>query len=243
MSLNALLMCRDQQSVRVLAAAMKELEIEQEACGSAPQALELLAQRYYSALVVDFDLPTASQLVRLARMAPAQRRPVVFAMIGARTDVGGTFQSGANFVLYKPLVVSQVLRSLRAGRGFMRADRRRAPRQKIETLVYLRFGDLCAVPAMVLNLSERGLAVEAAQPLPAGRVPLRFILPGSAHLIEGEGEVIWSDEGGRAGILFNELSASSIKELKQWLAKRTAKKTVARVHPRSQKSRLPASTA
>jgi DNA-binding response OmpR family regulator len=113
-----------------LAAAMKELEIEQEACGSAPQALELLAQRYYSALVVDFDLPTASQLVRLARMAPAQRRPVVFAMIGARTDVGGTFQSGANFVLYKPLVVSQVLRSLRAGRGFMRADRRRAPRQK-----------------------------------------------------------------------------------------------------------------
>ena len=92
MSLNALLMCREPQSVRVLAAALTELQIEQEVCGSVPQALELLAQKYYSVLIVDFDLPTTSQLVRLARMAPAQRRPIVFAMIGARTDVGGTFQ-------------------------------------------------------------------------------------------------------------------------------------------------------
>ena len=228
MRLNGLLMCREPQSLRVLAAAMDTLEIEQEVCVSAPQALELLAQRFYSALVVDFDLPTASQLVRLARMAPPQRRPVVFAMIGALTDVGTTYQSGANFVLYKPLLASQVRRSLRAGRGFMQADRRRSPRHKMETLVYLRLGDVCSVPALVLNVSERGLAVQAAEPLPAGRLPLRFILPGTAHLIEGSGEVIWADEGGRAGIFFSELSASSASELKSWLNKRTPKKSAAR---------------
>lgn len=94
-----LLMCREPQSLRVLAAAMDKLEIEQEVCVSSLQAMELLGQRSYSALVVDFALPTAGQLVRLARMAPAQRRPVVFAMIGALTEVGHTYQSGANFVL------------------------------------------------------------------------------------------------------------------------------------------------
>ena len=233
MRLNALLVCREPQSLRVLAAAMDTLEVEQEVCVSAPQALELLAQRFYSALVVDFDLPTAGQLVRLARLAPSQRRPVVFAMIGALTAVGGTYQSGANFVFYKPLVVSQVLRSLRAGRGFMQADRRRSARHRMETLVYLRLGDVCSVPALVLNVSQRGLAVQSAEPLPAGRLPLRFILPGTAHLIEGSGEVIWADEGGRAGILFRELSASSAEELKTWLNKRTPKKGAAGAIPGS----------
>jgi DNA-binding NarL/FixJ family response regulator len=240
MSLNALLVCREPQSLRVLAAVLDRLEIEQEVCVSAPQALELLAQRFYSTLVVDFDLPTAAQLVRLARMAPPQRRPVVFAMIGALTDVGATYQSGANFVLYKPLLVSQVLRSLRAGRGFMQPDRRRSPRHKMETIVYLRLGDVCSVPALVLNVSERGLAVQAAEPLPAGRLPLRFILPGTAHLIEGSGEVVWADEGGRAGILFTELSDSSLHELKRWLSKRVPKKGVAGRLPGSHRPRATA---
>ena len=240
MRLNVLLMCREPQSLRVLAAAMDKLGIEQEVCLSAPQAMELLAQRSYSALVVGFDLPTAGPLVRLARLAPAQRRPVVFAMIGALTEVGYTYQSGANFVLYKSLEMAQVLRSLRAGRGFMQPDRRRSPRHKMETLVYLRLGDVCSVPALVVNVSERGMAVQAAEPLPAGRLPLRFILPGTAHLIEGSGEVIWADEGGRAGILFSELSASCLIELRSWLNKRGARKSSARAFPGSPRPRSPA---
>ncbi len=111
---------------------MNELGIEQEICASAAEALELLALRYFSALVVDFDLLSAAQVARMARLAPPQRRPVVFAMIGTRTDVADSFQSGANFVLYKPLVLAQVSRSLRAGKGFMQADRRRSPRLKLE---------------------------------------------------------------------------------------------------------------
>jgi DNA-binding response OmpR family regulator len=236
MKLNALLMCREPQSARVLAAALEQLKIEQEICGSTAEALELLAQGHYSALVADFDVALAAQLVRLARMAPSQRRPVVFGLIGALTNVSDAFQSGSNFVFYKPLVVSQVLRTLRQGRIFMRPDRRRSMRHQLETLVYLRFGDLCTVPAVVINLSERGLAVQAAQLLPAGRMPLRFILPGTEYLIEGDGEVIWADEDGRAGILFNELSGRSVQELRAWLAKQIHKKGTDRVRVHSAES-------
>ena len=217
MKLNALLMCREPQSARVLAASLKELKIEQEVCASTSEALELLAQRFYSALLADFDLSMASQLVRLARMAPAQRRPVVFGIIGALTHVGNAFQSGANFVLYKPLVLSQVSRTLRGGRVFMRRDRRDPSRQQLETLVYLRFGD-GSVPAILVNVSQRGLAVQAAQPLPRGRLRLHFILPGAEHLVEGTGEVIWADDNGRAGILFKQLPPDSANQLKLWIA-------------------------
>src|SRR5215470_8104489 len=147
MRLNALLMCRDQQSKRLLASAFDTLEIQHETCSSASEAMERLAHGYYGALILDFDLPNAVLLVRMARSAPAQRRPVVFAMIGALTEIAATFQAGANFVIYKPLVSEQVLRSLRAGKAFMRADRRHSPRQKLETLVYLQFG-IAAMPAM-----------------------------------------------------------------------------------------------
>ena len=124
MKLNALLMCREQASLPVLIGALEELGIDEEMCASAAEAMELLALGYYSALVVDFSLGGAAQVAHMARLTPAQRRPVVFAMIDARTDIAAAFQAGANFVLYKPLVEGQVLRSLRAGRAFMLPDRR-----------------------------------------------------------------------------------------------------------------------
>lgn len=224
MRLNALLMCRDHESLRMLVGALDELEIDEEVCVSEAEAMELMALGHYSALVVDFDLPGAGQLARMARLAPAQRRPVVFAMINELTDIGSTFQAGANFVLYKPLVRDQMMRSLRAGRVFMLPDRRRSARLKTDALVYLRFGDVCPIPALVLDISEDGLSVQASEPLPAAELPLRFILPGTTYMIEGNGEVTWADDSGRGGIFFSELAPAARRQLKTWLSKRDKKK-------------------
>lgn len=221
MKLNVLLVSRDSGALQVLCAALDDLKITQEGCTAVPDALELLALEHYSALVVDFDLPGATHIVHMARMAPAQRRPVVFALLSPHADVAETFQCGANFILYKPLELDQMRRSLRAGRAFMRPDRRRSARHKTESLVYLRFGDLCPTPAIVLDLNERGLSIQAAEPLPSTPIPLRFILPGTEYLLEGQGDVIWADEDGRAGILFTDLPESSRKQLKLWVMKRS----------------------
>jgi hypothetical protein len=224
MRLNSLLMCRDQQPLKLIGAALDQLEIEQEICWGAPDALELLGRGYYSALVLDFDLPGAAQVARMARCASARRRPVVFAMISALTDVGATYQAGANFVLYKPLVYSQVLRSLRAASGFMQPDRRRSPRQKLETIVYLQYG-IAALPALMIDLNERGMSLQAPEHLPAvPEVPLRFVLPGTNNMVEAKGEIIWADENGRAGMLFSGLSAHSRKFLRAWLHRQSSKR-------------------
>jgi len=224
MELNALLMCREHESLRMLVAALDEFGIDEEVCTTEPEAMQLLALGYYSALVVDFDLPDAAQVVRMAHLAPAKRRPVVFGLIGPQTDVASTFQAGANFVLYKPLVREQMERSLRAGQAFMRPDRRKSRRQKMESLVYLRFGDVCPLPALVLEISEDGLSVQASEPLPAAELPLRFILPGTTYMLEGSGEVTWADDMGRGGIFFSKMSPSARRQLQAWLAKRDSKK-------------------
>jgi CheY-like chemotaxis protein len=208
--------------MRVLTSALDELEIEHQVCLSAAEAAELLVQGHYSALVLDFALPGAAQVARMARMASPQRRPVVFAMLGVLTPVCGALQAGVNFVLYKPLVFEQVMRTLRAGQMFMRPSRRPSPRHKLEALVYLQLG-VAALPAIVLDLSERGLALQAAEPLPpVQNVPLRFVLPGTTHMVEATGEVIWADDEGRAGMFFSQLTAESRGYLKDWLTKQAA---------------------
>ena len=119
----------------------------------------------------------------------------------------------------------------------MRPDRRNSPRQSLESLVYLQFG-IAALPAMVLDLNQNGMALQAPEPLPpVQQVPLRFVLPGTTNMVEGMGEVIWADDGGRAGMLFSRLTPASRKYLKQWFGKRDSKKTVSRPAVRGAKAR------
>jgi len=223
MKLSALLVSQDRPSLRVLAALLDVLHIEHQTCVSSGEAVELLVKGHHSALMLDFDLPGAGQVARLARMASLPRRPVVFAMVSAFTPVGGAFQSGVNFILYKPLVYEQVARSLRAAQGAMKPNPRHSPRHPLEALVYLRLG-VTALPAIVLDLSEQGLALQAPEPLPRiQNVPLRFVLPGTTHLVEATGRVIWADSDGRAGMFFSRLTPASRHHLKNWLTKRGAK--------------------
>src|SRR2546422_11488471 len=83
---------------------------------------------------------------------------------------------------------------------------------------------MTAWTGMVLALSEQGISLQSPEPLPpVQEVPLRFVLPETSYMVEGTGEVIWTDEHGRAGVLFSRLTAASRKHLKQWLVKGGAK--------------------
>jgi hypothetical protein len=108
----------------------------------------------------------------------------------------------------------------------------------LESLVYLQFG-VASLPAMVLDLNQNGMALQAPEPLPpVQQVPLRFVLPGTDDMVQGMGEVIWADDGGRAGMLFSRLTPASRKYLKQWFGKRDSKKkTASRAAVRPEKAR------
>ena len=159
MKLNALVMSRSHSSLRTLVAAFAELGIEYQVSPSASETMETLATGYHSALIVDFDLPHAVQVVKMARMASGKRRSVLFGMVGVGKSVGDVFQAGANFVLYKPLDLLQVLHSLRATQGFMQEDRRGTSRKKSESLVYLQLSS-GSTPALVQDLTEHSHRVD-----------------------------------------------------------------------------------
>jgi DNA-binding response OmpR family regulator len=225
MRINALVMSRSYATVKVLVSAFAELGIEYRVSASTAETLEILTSEHHSALIVDFDLPDSVAVVKMTRTLSDKRRPVVFGMIGATTPVDSVFQAGANFVLYKPLDLLQVLHSFRAARGFMREDRRRAVRQKSETLAYLQF-PTGIVPALVVEVTEQGLSLQAAEALtPARQVPLRFLLLGTTHVVHASADFIWTDGNGRAGVFFSNIAAGCRRDLQAWLKKHGAKKS------------------
>jgi hypothetical protein len=109
----------------------------------------------------------------------------------------------------------------------MQSDHRRSSRQKSEALAYLQLPG-GTVPALVQDLTEQGLSVQAAEPLmPFRGVPLRFLLPGTTNVVQATGDFIWADKAGRAGLFFTEMPVACRRDLEAWLRKRHAKKSEA----------------
>lgn len=243
----AALFCHHAPSLRILKTALDEAGIDYLLCRSQQQALELMLGGECPILIADFALPEAAELVRLAALLPPPQKPIVLAVAEEYPGTGEAFQSGANRILYSPLAGAQVRDALqeilqnsrkRVHRGrktsfakstngarskkfssLTKNDRRAASRTGIKTLVHLEL-ETGTLPAIGVDLSEQGLAVQAPEPIPArARMPFRCLLPGTGHTLSGLADVIWTDAQGRAGMFFSHLPPTSRKLLKHWLAR------------------------
>src|ERR1700722_13018751 len=114
-------------------------------------------------------------------------------------------------------------------------ERRHAVRQKMHTPVYVSFNTPQSGAVVdlseLLDLHEDGFAVQTALPVPlqstalnnSGRlevnraVTLCLDLPETRQFVHGSGQVMWTDDTGRAGIRFSFLPDGSRQVLKEWL--------------------------
>jgi DNA-binding response OmpR family regulator len=220
---NALVVSRDRSSLLLLQTTLDVLEVESKVCYTAEEGVDAVVNDDYAAVVLDLDLQGVTQVAKMARIACPERKPLIGAMMGFTTPVSGAFQAGINFVLHKPLNVEEVTRTLNASKKALRSNRRQSSRLKMKALVHLEFPGR-AMPALAIDLSEQGVALQAPEPLPPSKVvELKFMLPGTSCKVEGQCDVIWSSEDGRAGMFFSHITPSSRKHLKMWLSQHGAK--------------------
>ena len=97
------------------------------------------------------------------------------------------------------------------------AERRLHARRQDIALAYVEIGE--SNGGIILNISEGGLVLTAAEPLPDDCLPLmRFQLPGSSDWIEASGEVAWISESKReAGMRFVDISEDARNRIKNWM--------------------------
>ena len=216
MSLQALLVSRDEDAVPVLEGVTRELDVASEVCADLQPAVERLAQGGISAVVVDYDVEHAAELLKLVRHNYAGSC-VALAMVKGLTSIQAAYDMGANFVLIKPVTPDSASRSLGEATALLRRMKRRPSRLVVPTLAYVNFeGELD--PAIILDISEGGMAIQALQPVKASS-PLRlhFDLPGSLSNMTLTAQIAWADSSGRAGLRFLDLSENELKRIRQWV--------------------------
>jgi CheY-like chemotaxis protein len=157
-------------------------------------------------------------LLRGIRQTQSNAKSVAFAVVNGKTTTQEAFQSGANFVLQKPLTPLHATRCLNAALNFMVREQRRYYRHPVEIPLRIALADKHELSATTTNVSEGGMAIRLIGKLLQGaQAQLRFTLPGANISLELKGQVAWADGTGHAGIRFVEVPQSSQYQLEKWL--------------------------
>ena len=218
MTFQALLVSKDEEAVGVLTAVLSGFGLGVQPCGY-PDAVERLSEEKFDAVLVDFDDPHNAALVLQNASQPATgNNAVTIALLSDKAKVRKVFGAGANFVLYKPVSEAQAQVSLRAATALIKRERRRSFRVPVQVPLQLRVENGAETEAILLDLSEGGMDVLAAQPLyPSAAVSARFSLPGAGE-IEPHGEVAWANPNGQSGVRFTDIGEPLRNTLRQWVA-------------------------
>jgi CheY-like chemotaxis protein len=223
MSAHSLLLAHDPELLTVLRGVLEELGIHVEICAARELALERLAEQKFDLVVLDWEeFEGASFLVFNTRLTSHNKESVVIAVVSGVVAMRNAQTVGANFILCKPLLPEPVRRTVRAASTLFTGAEPRHVRHVVKSLSFVSL-ETPREPAVLLNLSQGGMAVQALEPLAPGRVmQLRFDLPKETLRVEAQGEIVWSDPSGRAGIRFIDMPATSQHNLQEWVARMEA---------------------
>ncbi len=217
MEMKALLLCEESESIYVLSDVLGDLEVAVELCHDRDQALDRLVHEKYEAVIVDCQVAEAADMLRYVRLTGDNKNAISLALVENLAAMQGALDNGANFVLCKPLAAEAVARTVRAMKGLIFRMGRRSVRVQVQTLAFVEMNSL-SEQAIILDLSEGGMAIQALAPVEASRVILlRFDLPGTKKRLQLNGEIAWADASGRAGIRFVDVPQQCAGALKDWI--------------------------
>lgn len=212
-----MVLSRDTDKVAVLMRALSRLDIDVVVCSDPSSALSLIDRKKFEAVVIDFGVPGADSLLQDIQRQ-REGKTMVAAILNPQTTAREAFALGARFVLYEPITPDRALQGLRAVRSLLYPQRRQQLRKPAYAPVSLRFIPGRETKAVVLNVSEGGIAIRLPEPATVRQsVRARFNLPGMRDAIDVQGQIAWVDKNGRAGIRFIRISSQLHAQLKQWL--------------------------
>jgi DNA-binding response OmpR family regulator len=222
MNLDSLLISRDAALLGVLRPALEKISVDVQVCAGAQLGGDLLAKRKFDAVIIDCDdLQNGFELMRGLRQTQSNARSVAFAVVNGKTTTQEAFQSGANFVLQKPLTPLHAARCFNAALNFMVRERRRYFRHPVDMPLRISLPTNQELTATATNVSEGGMAIRILGKVQKDvRAQFRFTLPEANITLDLKGEVAWADGTGHAGIRFVEVPQSSQYQLEKWLTDR-----------------------
>lgn len=217
MNLQALLVSSDDSAADVLGRVLSSFEIAMDRSSDPETTLTRIQQQRFDALIVDFDEAQLAEAV-LQETKRLGINPISIALVADPSNVRDILNSGAHFVLYKPISEEAAKAGLRPAAGLLGRERRRAFRVPVQAAVEITLPDARKLDGILLDISETGMDVLTAEPQVSGALlAFHFQLPDGSVEVEAHGQVAWANSNGQTGVRFLDLSESSQAKLKEWL--------------------------
>jgi DNA-binding response OmpR family regulator len=218
MTLQSLLVSKDDYSAEVLGRALANCAIAVERFSELEIALHRLGEQRFDCLIVDFDdADTALKLLQMATQ-PKPAALISVALLSDDSSVRQVLKTGAKFILHKPVSAEQATATLAAATALLRRERRRSFRVPVQAPVQVALSGGDQIEGIMLDLSQTGMDLLAAQPLDrTAQIGLRFTLPDGSLEVDTHGEIAWANPNGQSGVRFLDLPESQVEKLKTWL--------------------------
>src|SRR5277367_570113 len=206
MNLDSLLITGDAALLGVLRPALEKISVDIEVCPGSKAGSDILSKRKFDAVIIDCDdLQSGFDLLKNLRQTQSNAKSVAFAVLNGKTTTQEAFQSGANFVLQKPLTPLHAARCLNAALNFMVRERRRYYRHPVDMPMRISVAEGRDLTATATNISEGGMAIRVIGKLAKdAKIHVHFTLPETGTSLELTGSVAWADGTSHVGIRFVE---------------------------------------
>jgi CheY-like chemotaxis protein len=182
-------------------------------------ALEVAGRRHFDGLVIDCDQVVGGvEALTKIRNSRSNKNALIIAVINGLTSVETALDSGANFVLSKPVQEARLQSVFDIAFPKMECEHRRYFRYETDLPVRLRnhLGESFTV--RMKNVSEGGLALKLGEPVNlTGVVPVEFDIPSiEPQAFQAKADVVWSNSF-EVGLRFLYVEKESGIALKSWL--------------------------
>jgi CheY-like chemotaxis protein len=217
---SALLLMPEEASLSMAKRVLESFGIGVQTVSSIFEAEKMLRSSRLDLAICDFDLPRAADLSLL--QASSRWRGVAIGLMPAAYLDESTHKR-IQIRVPKPVSMDMLVRSLKASYTSI-AQKRIAtyrhivPVKLVSGTLNHRGWQRTLHQVSVLNVSQTGLCLNAAEPLPHGAsVTMSLVLPESSFSLHASGNVVWSHSSGRAGVAFERSDCPEMKRLQERL--------------------------
>src|ERR1041384_1868267 len=221
---SALLLLSDEPSLNLAKRVMETFGISVFAASSVLDAERILHNTRLDLAICDFEMPFAADL---SILQPSSRWRGLSIGLMPSARLNDSSHKRVQVRVPKPVSVDILVRSLKAcytnmAQQRIAAYRHTLPVKLVSGTLAHRGWQRTLQQVSVLNMSQTGLCLNAAEPLPHGAsIRMNLMLPETPSSLHASGHVVWSHSNGRTGGAFDGAADPDMKKfqerLKMWL--------------------------
>ena len=225
LDMHTLLLCVDAQFLGITRNVLNQMQVMPKIVGDSEAALALVEEHEFDVIIVDWrEIDNLGEFLGAVRKSRRNQACVLVAIMRDLLYLRQAFAAGVHFLIHKPASAMQIERCLRAAYCATVARRRKQHREPVRFVATLGTRTQPFAEALIVNLSEGGMALQTDPRndltrvvLNAGEdVAVRFALPGTGQMLHTTGSVVWTTLHS-CGVQFTYIPDDERAALQQWM--------------------------